>query len=68
MLYLTYKLHQELIDKNFAHYNKLILFLGKSGKEMIAECLKSWDFNYQIIKSLTDVNSVIVKINNLRRI
>ena len=58
----------ELIDKNFVHYNRLILFLGKSGKGVINECLKSWNFNYEIIESLTDVNSVIVKISNLKKI
>ena len=57
----------ELINKNFSHYNSLILFLGKSGKDNINECLKSWKFEYEILKSLTDANSVIVKINNLRR-
>ena len=57
----------ELINKNFSHYNSLILFLGKSGRDNINECLKSWKFNYQILKSLTDINSVIVKINNLRK-
>ncbi len=57
----------ELINKNFTHYNRLILFLGKSGRDNINECLKSWKFDYEILKSLTDVNSVIVKINNLRK-
>ena len=57
----------ELINKNFSHYNSLILFLGKSGRDNINECLKLWKFNYKILKSLTDVNSVIVKINNLRK-
>ena len=58
----------ELIDKNFVHYNRLILFLGKSGKGVINECLKSWKFDYEIIESLTDANSVIVKISNLKKI
>ena len=58
----------ELIDKKFVQYNRLIFFLGKSGRDVINECLKSWKFDYQIIKSLTDVNSVIVKIDNLRKI
>ena len=57
----------ELINKNFSHYNSLILFLGKSGRENINKCLKLWKFDYEILKSLTDVNSVIVKINNLRK-
>ena len=58
----------ELIHKNFARYKRLILFLGKSGKDVINECLKSWKFDYEIIESLTDINSVIVKISNLKKI
>ena len=58
----------ELINKNFAHYNTLILFLGKTGKDIINECLKLWKFDYEIVKSLTDANSVIVKISNLEKI
>ena len=57
----------ELISKNFVHYNRLILFLGKSGKDTIKECLKSWKFDYEIVDSLTDVSSVIVKISNLEK-
>ena len=34
----------------------------------VNECLKLWKFDYEIVKSLTDVNSVIVKINNLKKI
>jgi Predicted S-adenosylmethionine-dependent methyltransferase involved in bacterial cell division len=62
------KIILELINKNFAHYNTLILFLGKTGKDIINECLKLWKFDYEIVKSLTDANSVIVKISNLEKI
>ena len=61
------KIILELINKNFAHYNELILFLGESGQEIIKECLMTWNFDYQIIKSLTDKNSVIVKIKSLKK-
>ena len=61
------KIILELINKNFAHYNELIFFLGESGREIIKECLMTWNFDYQIIKSLTDKNSVIVKIKSLKK-
>ena len=61
------KIILELINKNFAHYNELILFLGESGQEIIKECLMTWNFDYQILKSLTDKNSVIVKIKSLKK-
>ena len=61
------KIILELINKNFANYNELILFLGESGQEIIKECLMTWNFDYQILKSLTDKNSVIVKIKSLKK-
>jgi len=61
------KIILELIDKNFIHFNNLILFLGKSGGKIIKECQKSWNFNYEVLKSLTDENSIIIKINNLKK-
>ena len=57
----------ELIDNNFIHFNNLILFLGKSGFEIIKECQKSWKFDHEVLKSLTDENSIIIKINNLKK-
>ena len=57
----------ELVDKNFIHFNKLILFLGKSGKEIVKECQKSWKIDYDILKSLTDDKSIIIKINKLKK-
>ena len=57
----------QIAKTNFKNFKYIILFLGKSGRDNISECLKLWKFDYEIIKSLTDVNSVIVKINNLRR-
>ena len=61
------KIILELIDKNFIYFNNLILFLGKSGDDIIKECQKTWKFNYEVLKSLTDKNSIIVKINNLKK-
>ncbi len=57
----------ELIDNNFIHFKDLVLFLGKSGAEIIKECQKSWKFDYEVLKSLTDENSIIIKINNLKK-
>ncbi len=57
----------ELVDKNFVHFNKLILFLGKSGKENVKKCQKTWKIDYEVSKSLTDDKSIIIKINNLKK-
>ena len=57
----------ELVDKNFIYFNKLILFLGKSGEENVKKCQESWKIDYEASKSLTDDKSIIIKINNLKK-
>ena len=57
----------ELINKNFTHFNELILFLGKSGKKILKECKKSWKFDHEVLKSLTEKNSIIVKIKDFKK-
>ncbi len=57
----------ELVHKNFIHFNNLILFLGKSGKVIVKECKKLWKIDYEVLKSLTDDQSIIIRIKNLKK-
>ena len=52
---------------NFKNFKYIILFLGKSGKKILDDALKSWKFDYEEKKSLTNQESMIVKISNLRK-
>ena len=52
---------------NFKNFKYIILFLGKSGKKIIGEALKNWKFDYEEKKSLTNDESIVVKISNLRK-
>ncbi len=52
---------------NFKNFKYIILFLGKSGKKIFDDALKSWKFDYEEKKSLTNHESMIVKISNLRK-
>jgi 16S rRNA (guanine527-N7)-methyltransferase len=52
---------------NFKNFKYIILFLGKSGKKILDDALKSWKFDYEEKKSLTNHESMIVKISNLRK-
>ena len=52
---------------NFKNFKYIILFLGKSGKKILDDALKSWKFDYEEKKSLTNNESIIVKISNLRK-
>ena len=57
----------DLANKNFVKFKNIISFLGKNGKEMMKESLKKWQFEYEEKKSLTNENSFLVKISNLKK-
>ena len=57
----------EIAFKNFKKFKYIILFLGKSGKEILIEATKKWKFDYEEKKSLTSDESLVVKISNLQK-
>ena len=57
----------DIAEKNFKNFKFIILFLGKSGKKILKETLKYWEFDYEEKKSLTNSESIIIKISNLRK-
>ena len=57
----------EIAKKNFKSFKFIILFLGKSGKKILNEARKSWKFDYEEKISLTNTQSKIIKISNLRK-
>ena len=57
----------EIAQKNFKSFKYIIIFLGKSGKKILNEALKIWKFDYEEKKSLTNDESIIIKISNLKK-
>ena len=57
----------EIASQNFKKFKYIILFLGKSGKEILKEASKKWKFNYEEKKSLTSDKSLVVRISNLQK-
>ena len=57
----------EIALNNFKEFKYIILFLGKSGKEILKEASGKWKFEYEEKKSITSDESLIVKIFNLQR-
>ena len=57
----------EIALKNFKKFKYIILFLGKSGKEIIKEATNKWKFDYEERKSLTNEDSLVIKISNLKK-
>ena len=57
----------QIAQSNFKSFKYIILFLGKSGKQILKDALKFWKFDYEERKSLTNDDSIIVKISNLKK-
>ena len=56
-----------LIKNNFKYFNEVILFLGKSGREIINQASLEWEIKYEIKKSITNQDSLILKIKSLEK-
>ena len=57
----------ELVSKNFKKYKNLIMFMGSSGKKVLDEVLNEWDLNYEEKKSLTNDESFLLNIKNIKK-
>ena len=57
----------DLVTTNFANFKDIILFLGKSGKSSIEQCLKKWNLEFIEKKSVTEKDSIIIKINKVSK-
>ena len=58
----------DLVHSNFKFFKEVILFLGKNGKILLQEALREWKFEFDEKKSITNLNSTILKIKNLEKI
>ena len=58
----------DLVHSNFKYFKEVILFLGKNGKILLQEALREWKFEFNEKKSITNLNSTILKIKNLEKI
>ena len=57
----------QIAKKNFKNFKHIVLFLGKSGRKILYDAFETWKFDYEEKKSLTNNESIIVKISNLRK-
>ena len=57
----------EIASSNFKNCKYIILFLGKSGRVILSDALRSWKFDYEEKKSLTNEDSLLIKISNLKK-
>ena len=57
----------EIASKNFKNFKYIILFLGKSGKKIMKDTMRSWKFDCEEKKSITNEESLVIKISNLQK-
>jgi 16S rRNA (guanine527-N7)-methyltransferase len=57
----------ELVYKNFKNYKNLILFMGKNGEKILEETLNHWDFDFEKKKSITNKESFLLNIKNIKK-
>ena len=57
----------EIAVNKFKKFKYIIVYLGKSGKEILKDAKKKWNFDYLEKKSLTSDESIVIKISNLKK-
>ena len=57
----------ELIHKKAENWKKIIVFLGKTGKTELDQASKSWDIKYKQKVSITNIDSMIIDIESLKK-
>ncbi len=57
----------DLVYKNFTSYKNLIIFMGKSGNKILEETLKNWELDYEKKKSITNDDSFLLNIKQIKR-
>ena len=61
------KIILELIHKKAKNWKKIFIFLGKTGREELVQASKIWDMEYKQRVSVTNVDSVVLEINGLKK-
>ena len=57
----------KLVNENFKKYNNIIFFMGANGRKTLNETLQEWDLDYEERRSLTNEDSFILNIKNIKK-
>ena len=55
----------ELIHNKAENLNKIIIFLGKNGQDVLLQASKNWDIKYKQRMSVTSNDSFLIEINKI---
>ena len=58
----------DIIKSNFKNFKNLIIFMGKSGNDILSETKKEWKLNYETKKSITNNDSFILNIKDIKKL
>ena len=58
----------DLVNQNFKKFENLILFMGSSGRKVLSDTLNAWDIDFEEKKSLTNEDSFILNIKQIKKI
>lgn len=58
----------DLIKSNFKNFKNLIIFMGKSGNDILSETKKKWKLNYETKKSITNNDSFILNVKDIKKL
>ena len=58
----------ELMHSKAENFKKIFVFLGKSGKSELLQASKNWDIQYKQRVSITNSDSRVIEIKNLKKI
>tara|TARA_B100001057_G_scaffold449081_1_gene489962 strand:+ start:36 stop:683 length:648 start_codon:yes stop_codon:yes gene_type:complete len=57
----------DLVNNNFLKYKNLVMFMGKSGKEILNQALIEWELDLEEKKSLTNKESFLLNIKKIKK-
>jgi len=57
----------DLVEVNFQNYKNLIVFMGKNGNQLLEDTVKKWQFEYKEKRSLTNKDSFLINVKNIKR-
>ena len=56
-----------LVNQNFKRFKNIIFFMGRSGRKILNDAHKEWDFDYEEKKSLTSEDSFVLNIKRIKK-
>ena len=61
------KIILQLIHSKAENWKKIFIFLGKTGKSELLQASKIWDIKYKQRVSITNDDSIVIEINEIKK-